>query len=226
MKDLRSIVVRLVIGSFGLAALLGVIALIGGGSFGETEGRILMTTVIVGVESIAVLCYLTVAGRSTAWLGALGGVVSLVPFGIALALTWTDGDLGENTWRAFGVSITLAATLAQVALLIGLTHRRRPLLAATLTMATIVAVMIIGPILDIGGDDDLYWRVFGVIAILDALGTVVLVALRVFDGGSEQTPSTHEPLLSNAVESRLIQAAAARDTSPTDLLSRLLDDMG
>ena len=205
--------------------MLGVIALIGGGSFGETEGRILMTTVIVGVESIAVLCYLTVAGRSSAWLGMLGGVVSLVPFGIALALTWSDGDLGENTWRAFGVSITIAATLAQVALLIGLTHRRRPLLAATLTMASIVAVMIIGPILDIGGDDDLYWRVFGVIAILDALGTVVLVALRVFDSGPEPAATTRGPALSAAVEDRLRAAAAARDTSPDDLLNRMLDDL-
>lgn len=226
MKDLRSVVVRLVIGSFGVAALLGVIALIGGGSFGETEGRILRTTVIVGLESIAVLCYLTVAGRSSAWLGVLGGAVSLVPFGLALVLTWSDGDLGENVWRAFGVSITFAATLAQACLLIGLTHRRRLLLVVTLAMASIVAGMIIGPILDIGGIDDLYWRVFGVIAIFDALGTVVLVALRVFDSGPEQSAATRRSDLSAAVESRLNHAAAARDTTPTDLLNRMLDDLG
>ena len=61
MKGFRRIVVILVIGSFSVAALLGIIALLGGGELGETEGKVLLTTVIVGVESIAVLCYLAVA---------------------------------------------------------------------------------------------------------------------------------------------------------------------
>lgn len=226
MKDVRSIVVRLVIGSFALAALLGVIALLGGGGFGETQSRVLLTTVIVGVESVAALCYLAVAGRPPAWIGVAGGLASVIPFSIALTLTWTSGDLGEPVWRAFGVSLTVAATLAQVCLLLGLTRGRRVLLGATLVAATIVALMIIGPILDQGGDGDLYWRLFGVMAILDALGTVILVALRVFDGGSPPSDPAREPLLTTAVESRLAEAAASRNTSPTELLSRLLDDLG
>lgn len=226
MKDLRSIVVRLVIGSFGLAALLGVIALLGGGSFGETEGQILLTTVIVGVECVALLCYLAVAGRSHAWVGVIGAIVSLIPFGIALTLTWSNGDLGESAWRTFGVSVTVAATLAQASLLLGLTRGRRVLLGTTLAAATVVALMIIGPLLDQGGDDDLYWRLFGVVAILDALGTVVLVALRVFDGISAPADTVRAPQLTAAVEARLADAAASRHTSPTELLSRLLDDLG
>lgn len=226
MKDLRTLVVRLVIGSFGVAALFGVVALLGGGSFGETEARILLTTVIVGVESTAVLCYLAVAGGPWARLGALGGVASLVTFGVALALTWgVDGGDGAIV-RVFGVSLTIAATLAQACLLLGLTRGRRALLAATLVAATVVAAMIIGPILDAGGDGDGYWRAFGVVAILDALGTIVLVALRVFDRDQPVADPSREPLLTTAVESRLVDAASARGTSASELLSRLLDDLG
>ena len=59
---IRRWIVRLTIGSFSVAALMGIVALLGGGEFGETEGRILLTTLLVGVVSIAVLCYLATAG--------------------------------------------------------------------------------------------------------------------------------------------------------------------
>ena len=72
MKDFSRLVTTLVIGSFSVAALLGIIALLGGGELGETEGHVLLTTVIVGVESIAMLCYLAVSGRPTAIVGLVG----------------------------------------------------------------------------------------------------------------------------------------------------------
>src|SRR5690606_7548671 len=69
MKGLRSVGVKVVVGSFSLAALLGILALLGGGSFSETQGRVLLPTVIVGVESVAVLCYLSVGGTRRAAVG-------------------------------------------------------------------------------------------------------------------------------------------------------------
>ena len=71
---IRRWIVRTTIGSFSLAALLGIVALLGGGEFGETEGQILLTTLLVGVVSIAVLCYLATAGRRSQPLGIAGGV--------------------------------------------------------------------------------------------------------------------------------------------------------
>ena len=61
---IRTAIVRITIGAFSLAALIGVMALLGGGAFGAIEGRILLTTLLVGVASMAVLCYLA-DGRST-----------------------------------------------------------------------------------------------------------------------------------------------------------------
>ena len=56
----RRIIVALTIGSFSIAALMGIGALLGAGDFGTTEWRILGTTVLMGCSSIVVLTYLGV----------------------------------------------------------------------------------------------------------------------------------------------------------------------
>lgn len=225
MKDLRSLVVSLVIGSFGIAALMGIAALLGAGSFGETQAKILLTTVIVGVESIAMLCFLAVAGRPAAPLGVTGALISLVPTAIALYITWSASFEDDFTWRTFGVTVTVAASIAQACLLLSRRHDRPLLLAGTMLVITVVAVMIIGPILDIGGDADLYWRLFGVVAILDALGTITLIALSVF-GPKEPASTVAVGRLSDPVAARLSDVAAQRGTSPDDLVTRWLDGLG
>ncbi len=221
MKDLRRLVVTLVIGSFSVAALLGIIALLGGGELGETEGRVLLTTVIVGVESIAVLCYLAVAGTRAALAGPAGGLVSLVPFSLALWLTW-GGSEPEQVWDIFGVSVTLAATLAHACLLLALDRGRlRLVLAGTLIAMAVVAAMICNAILDGENLGDLYWRTFGVVAILDVLGTVVFAALGIF---SRRAKADGEPdLMTPALESRVLDAARSRGVPPSQLISDALD---
>jgi hypothetical protein len=221
MKDLRRLVVTIVIVSFSIAALMGIIALIGGGSFGETEGQVLLTTVIVGVECIAMLCYLSVAGHRFVFVGIVGGLVSLVAFALALWLTWAY-DSG-TPWESFGVSVTIAASLAQISLLLALVGKREigPGLGATMAAVTVVASMVSYAIIDGAGVGDTFWRVLGVVAILDVLGTVVLTARGAFD----KRPDDHsEPrVLSTAVESRLLDAARERGTSPSQLVSDALD---
>lgn len=226
MKDLRKRVIWLVIGSFSIAALLGIVALLGGGNFGETEAKILLTTVIVGVESIAVLCYLSVAGRSAAIVGVLGGVVSLVPFCLALWLTWFefDGLDNEGVWQTFGVGVTIAASIAQACLLLAMADRKKFawMLTTTLVSIAIVAGMISLAI--IHGDDlgDSYWRGFGVVAILDVLGTVVIAAMKAF--GRDKQPEGEPALLTPAIESRITTAAKERGVSPAALITDALDN--
>ncbi|HSV41073.1 MAG TPA: hypothetical protein VLI04_20095 [Nocardioidaceae bacterium] len=225
MKDLRRLVSTVVIVSFSLAALMGIAALLSGGSFGETEGRILLTTVVVGTESVAMLCYLALVGGRFAPVGGIGALVSLVAFGLALYLTWANDIFdGDGPWKLFGIAVTVAASLAQMSLLLALAGKRDVGLGlvATLLAIAVVAVMIIVPIVS-GGEDlgDGYWRAFGVVAILDVLGTVVLTAVGAF---RRRTDDDMEPkLLSAAVESRLVDAAQARGMSPSQLLSELLD---
>ena len=222
-KSVRSIITTLVIGSFSVAALLGIIALLGGGELGQTEGRVLLTTVVVGVESIAALCYLAVAGKASALVGLAGGLVSLVPFGLALWLTW-GGDEPQRVWDAFGVSVTIAATLAHACLLLALHRGRRSLLlAGTLVAMAIVAGMICNAIVNGENLGDLYWRTFGVVAILDVLGTVVFAALGIF-GRPTQPDGESELMMTPALESRVIDVAKSRGVSPSQLISDALDN--
>lgn len=187
----RRWIVRITIGSFSVAALMGIAALLGGGDFGNTEGQVLTTTLLVGVVSVAVLCYLATAGRGSQPVGVAGGVAVLVPLVTGLLLIWGNVDSGgdEAVLKTFGVGAIVAATLAQASLLLTLGDkanlRARRLLLGTNVLAALLAVMTSVLVLGYDPHGDGFYRALGVIAILDVLGTVVGAALMKFvPGGS------------------------------------------
>lgn len=246
MKDLRRTVVIVVIVSFSVAALMGIAALLGAGAFGETEGRVLLTTVIVGVAATTVLALLTVAGHPWAPLGLVGGAAALVATACALTLTW--GDLlfessGDDLVRVFAVSAIVAGTCAQLSLLVALVLRPTVgaglggLLAATGVAAVVVALMAILPIVAVDEFSDAYWRLFGVVAILDVLGSVVVMALGAF-GAARRAIAPAAPVgapapdaawpgspltLTADQQERVAALAAARATTPDRILAAALD---
>ncbi|WP_028653946.1 hypothetical protein [Nocardioides sp. J54] len=240
MKDLRRVVVTLVIGSFSLAALLGIAALLGGGEFTETQGRVLLTTVVVGVESTVVLCLLALAGHRFFPVSVVGGLASVVATGAALTLTWADfaWDSGawDTLWKTFGVSGVVAGTGAQLALLVALTLRPGRaagtlglLLAGTAAAAAVVATMVVVPILGESDPGGTYWRTFGVLAILDVLGSVVLTALGAFGRARVPRPTDAaatpaEPLaLTPDLQERVASYARSRGTTPERVLAAAVD---
>ena len=234
MKKLRSLIVKLVIGSFSIAALMGIIALLAGGSFGDTEGRILLTTVVVGVTSIAALCYLSTAEKPFQLVGVVGGAVSLFPFALALWMTWDD-SYSNDLWRILGIGITVAASLAQASLLLALAYDSRPivrrLLLATLAIIGVVAVLIIILLANDFEVDDTYWRLFGVAAILDTLGTVTVAALQKFVPVQPKPESPNsegldlESEVNATLDARIAAAANERGVSRTQLVSEALDKL-
>lgn len=182
-SPVRTTIVAITIGSFSIAALMGVTALLGGGDFGETEVRILLTTLLAGVSSIAVLCYLATGGTRFQTVGVVGGLAALVPLATGLAIIWGDPVWGDDDGplKAFGVGAIVAGSLAQVCLLLAVAGRARPgvrgLLVATVAVITLMAAQTSLLVLEIGQFDDAYLRILGVVAILDVLGTVVVAAL-------------------------------------------------
>lgn len=237
--------------SFSGAALVGIIALLGG-DFGETQGKILLTTVLFGAFSITALCHLAIADRAMRIVGVSGLLASGVALVSGLVLIWRDwADSDLEVWfKVFAAAGILAVSFAHANLLLLLAGRRRAAirwgLAATLIAIAVVAVMLILPILtdgDIPGEDagDVYWRVFGVIAILDVLGTVVVPVLALFlrDGAGPSTPGSAEPQgaagahdaaaplrlhvpadLAEAVRSRAAQQGSDPDAVALDALRR------
>jgi hypothetical protein len=225
----RSWIVRVTIGSFSIAALLGIVALLSGGEFGQTQGRILMTTLLVGLVSIAVLCYLATAGRRSQPVGVAGGITVLVPFATGLVMIWADlqDAPGDGLVRTFGVGAIVAATLAQVCLLLALGEKAaslaRRLLLVTIAFAGLVAVLtsllVVG--YDPAGDD--YYRAVGVVAILDVLGTVVGAALMRFGPSTEPENRPDVVTVPTDLAARLASHAAATGRSRDEVVAAALD---
>jgi hypothetical protein len=192
MPEFRRLALFVTIGSFSFAALLGVLALLSGGDFGEGEVDVLLTTLLVGITSVAVLCYLATADTPFRVVGALGGLAALPTLGVGLLLVWTRiGDTDEAlSWKSFGIGSVASASLAQVSLLLVLAAAAAPyvraLLAATLAAVAWVAVHVSVIILAVDAADGSL-RLLGVVAILDVLGTVAVAALAKF-GGDRRTP--------------------------------------
>jgi F0F1-type ATP synthase assembly protein I len=178
----RRVAAILTIGSFSVAALMGIVALIGGGDFSENDGRVLLTTLIVGCASICVLSDLATAGTRWWPVGLVGGVVVLLPVVTALWLVWAEwGGDASGLRKAFGIGVVLAVTFAQLCLLLALAGEGRlgAVLWPTVAVAVLVAILLSVMILQ-GVDDNEWWRMLGILAILDVFGTLVTIALAKF----------------------------------------------
>ena len=215
-SDLRRLVLGLTIGSFSIAALIGVIALLGGGEFGDTQGRVLLTTLTVGIACVAMLCCLATDGTPYRTLGVVGGVAVLWPTVQSLVLVWAeDFDWldSEGFFQVYGLGLVIAFSLAQACLLLataGPVERVRFLLRATLSVATLLAVVVC---IEILAQDGSWWRVMGVLGILDVLGTVVTVAMAKFgrDRGPALERTGPDTILIPSEVADALRARAARE---------------
>ena len=220
----RHLVLRLTIGSFSVAAVMGVAALLRPGHFGSTEGRILLTTLVIGAASVLMLCYLAVGDAPRRrWVGIAGGGAALVAMVALLVMLWGywQRDPGVGLVRTFGVSGITAVTCAQFSLLLAVVRRPGTVVrvqVATLVTGTVLGAMLIAAVL--GWDPgDSAARVLGVIAILDVLGTLVTIALGVFGRDGRAVSVT----LSPAVAERM-RAESARTGRPVgELVDEALD---
>lgn len=225
----RRVAATLTIGSFSVAALMGIAALLGGGDFGEGEAKVLLTTLIVGSASINLLCYLATAGTRYAAVGVGGAVVVVLPVATALHLVWQDWDhVPEGELKTFGIGVVAAVTLAQVCLLLALAGERESLrivLGATVVLAVVVAVIVAGLILG-EVEADGVWRVLGVAAILDVLGTLVTIALSKFGRQPEAGPAIPGRLqvtLSAEQSAALATRASQTGTAPAQLVAEAVE---
>lgn len=196
LKGIRRVAIIFIIVSLAIAALFGIVTLLTG-DFGELQGKILLTTLLLAGFSITALCHLAVVGRSLRIVGFVGIAVSVLAFVSGAVLIWRSWDNWSEPWeitlKAFSVFSILAASLAQANLLLLLAERRNRIvrtgLFVTVSLIGVLALLVILPIVtdgDIPGDSgDGYWRFFGVVAILDVLGTIVIPVLGRFlrDGG-------------------------------------------
>jgi hypothetical protein len=190
IKGVRRIAIWTVIVSLVITALIGIYTIVSG-EFGETQGKVMLTTLAVAGFSILALCHLAVFGRDVKIFGWVGIGTSGVALGLAAALIWWDwsdfmyqpGGLYLTLTKSFAVSALVAVSLAHANLMLLLQNSPlrwiRTALSVALVLITIVPTLVIPVILTEGtfppmSFQDVYWRFFGVILILDALATIAL----------------------------------------------------
>ena len=139
---------------------------------------------------------------------------------------WSDwvGDPG-GLLKAFGVGVVAAVTCAQVCLLLALAGDGRlgAVLWPTVAVSVLVAILLSAMILE-GLDDNGWWRVLGILAILDVLGTLVTIALAKFgERGAPRDGQRLRVTLDERQTQGLARLAGDSGLSPEQLVAEAVD---
>lgn len=173
--------------SIAACGALGVYCLLLG-NLGQTEGKILGSTALIGAASILGLVDV-MAWEHRKWhpLGMLGVFAAALALLLTLVMIWSR-DLGlgylENTeafWKLVGIAWVLAVSLPHISLLsFARLHRgylwaqRWTILFIAMLAGTISFLILAEPRYP---DQDLYMRLVGIFAIADVCGTIAMPIL-------------------------------------------------
>lgn len=224
---LRRVIVWIIVVSFGLAALGGIIVLLGG-SLGETAGKVLSTTAIVGGFSVAVLCCASLLGRRLRAFGLAGVIVSVLTLAWSLVLVWGWDyvDFGSATWQTLWTGLALTAAFSLASLLLLLADRQRAAvrigLWITLALFAVVLGLTVYVIWARDFDYDVVYRVLGIVGILAALGAVVVPVMSLLlrdPGAAAGAVDTAD----RGIAARVEAAAAARGMTVEQFLVEVVE---
>lgn len=181
MKEInyRKFFLRSFIIALAISALIGIVIFLVG-DFGETEMKILGTTLAIGGYSVTGLCCSTIYNRSEFQAYSMTGMlISVLGFIVTLISIWQIIDF-DSIWKIFVTLIILSVSTAHTSLLFQITPKTKNIkyvLIATILFIAIVALMLIYAAINELEDNDLFYRVLGVFAILDVLGTIAIPIL-------------------------------------------------
>jgi hypothetical protein len=184
--ELRRLLLVGTVSALSLTALFAIFGLLAG-SFDETQVRILATTGGCGLASLLAMpgTRLLEQGRHVA-VGRLVVLLAALTFVVELWAVWIDTE-SDVSWRSLAVALSFTIALAQIA---GSLARRRPsdpdsvaLLGVgagvcALVLALLISLAAVSKIGDTG-----YYRLLGVVAVLDVLLVALQAAVRRFGAG-------------------------------------------
>jgi hypothetical protein len=185
---IRTFAGRALVGGLCLAAGMAVIALLTG-DFGDTETRVILTSIGFAVTSGTGSAGAAARLRPSEGLQLLGGatvLASIATFGLLVLGLWTDmHDWGsEGLWRAFGCFGVLAIAGSHACVMLAARRPRdseaiRLLTIASLAFSAIDTTAAILPIADLVDDVNEGWaRLVGATLVLLVLTSVLPPILR------------------------------------------------
>ncbi len=169
--------------SFCLAAGAGILVLLGL-SFDETGGQVLLTTVTVGLHSLAMLCCGAVFARPSRLVGIFGTAVCVLSMTWSIVIIWAEWSEWEPV-QVLLSGITLTVAFSFVSLLLASTTHRDKLIQGLLWSAVVLvalgALLTLSLIWELWWESEAFGRFYGIVLILAVLTGVVaplLSALR------------------------------------------------
>lgn len=165
------------ISCLAVSALMAIICVLAG-KFGKFEGKVLVTTTVVTVASICLLCCIAYLGRK--WK-PMPGVAGIILIGVSAVMliggVWTEVH-SHDYWEITAVICVFA--IASAHLLALLAVRLKPghvwLQIAAAVNILLLALVISGMIV-VDFDDGAIWKLVAVLAILAALETLLIPIL-------------------------------------------------
>jgi peptidoglycan/LPS O-acetylase OafA/YrhL len=166
---LKTLITALVI-----SAIIGIYLFLFG-DFEDSDTRLLLTTLTVGWYSMTGLCSSVVHSRKKIKVfSLLGMTISIIGFFITVIAIWVivDNDL---IWRLVMTFVILSVMISHVSLLFLVKPNSKKinyLMITTIIFITLVTAMLIIEILTESEKGEFFYRLLGVFAILDVLGTI------------------------------------------------------
>lgn len=179
---LRTLLLRFFLGSIAANAAFGVWALLAG-DFGQTEGKVLATSLLISAATLAVLVNGAPIQRRVLWpVPALAAVSAAGAFGLLIVLMWAELD--ENVPLkvvATGLIAGSGGTLAGLLALISLLPRYERL---KLFNNVLISVLVVTAVWGVWAELDKSWyaRTLGVESVLVAATTLTIPVLWRFGG--------------------------------------------
>lgn len=176
---MRRWLLMLLVTSIAVNAALGIAALVSGGDLGETQRDVLFTSLCVsGTGVLALACAPAIERRRLGLLPWLGPAAAVGGFGLLVVQIWLDPS-GDGLSEAATTLIVVAVVAAHGSLigLAGLAHRYRWAVAGAVVLAGALGALVISAIWHDWGNEDVFGRTVGVVAVLLAAFTLLVPVL-------------------------------------------------
>jgi hypothetical protein len=188
---IRPIMLRVVIGSLVVAAVVAIVS-IATANFGDTSWRLIGTAVLFTAFALFSWYDADVSSRRSAAFAVVSFGVSIYLFVAGMVKIWAPARVvtdsydyepwspfdGFGGWLVLVVIARVALLHVHLVLATGARLRYRVMsvvTAVTLVLVSMLAVLLTLPVLVTSLDPgEPYWRLVGVVAVLDALGTVLV----------------------------------------------------
>ena len=221
---LRRFLLLSLVTALSVTALIAILAVLGG-TFGETEWKVLATTGGFALASLFAMrgTILLDQGRNRDLGWAVVGLSALA-FLLELKVVWLDEGDSEITWKALAITAGFAGALGQIAT--SLARRRpndppavRPLgMAAGACALAVEALIAFAAIAEV--DDGGYYRFLGAVFILDVLLVALEAVVRRLGARAEVQPG-HAAFVCVLADGRQVRREAREHDLPNAVASAL-----